>query len=83
MTDPTRAECTKEALLEYIRECYAGAQAPDLKILCEKYDITTVQPVDMLPHTMHVENIVRLMRKVKEFTVDGSQFTVPSILKSE
>jgi len=26
----------------------------------EKYDITAVQPVDMFPHTMHVENVVRL-----------------------
>ena len=30
------------------------------KILSEKYTITDVQPVDMFPHTVHVENVVRL-----------------------
>jgi 23S rRNA (uracil1939-C5)-methyltransferase len=40
--------------------CNAATQARDLKILTEKYTITGVQPVDMFPHTMHVENIVSL-----------------------
>jgi 23S rRNA (uracil1939-C5)-methyltransferase len=40
--------------------CNAATQARDLKILDEKYVITAVQPVDMFPHTMHVENVVRL-----------------------
>lgn len=40
--------------------CNAATQARDLKILSEKYKITGVQPVDMFPHTMHVENIVSL-----------------------
>ena len=30
------------------------------KILSERYDITAVQPVDMFPHTVHVENVVAL-----------------------
>lgn len=29
-------------------------------MLHEKYDVTAVQPVDMFPHTAHVENVVRL-----------------------
>ena len=37
----------------------------DLAILCEDYEITAVQPVDMFPHTMHVENVCALKRKVK------------------
>jgi len=40
--------------------CNPATQARDLKILCEKYSITAVQPVDMFPQTMHVENVVRL-----------------------
>lgn len=40
--------------------CNPATQARDLKILSEKYSITEVQPVDMFPHTMHVENVVRL-----------------------
>jgi 23S rRNA (uracil1939-C5)-methyltransferase len=40
--------------------CNPATQARDVKILSEKYAITDVQPVDMFPHTMHVENVVRL-----------------------
>ncbi len=40
--------------------CNPASQARDLAILCEKYDITAVQPVDMFPHTQHVENVVAL-----------------------
>jgi 23S rRNA (uracil1939-C5)-methyltransferase len=40
--------------------CNPATQARDLKILAEKYSITEVQPVDMFPHTIHVENVVRL-----------------------
>ncbi len=40
--------------------CNPASQARDLTILCEKYDITAVQPVDMFPHTQHVENVVAL-----------------------
>ena len=43
--------------------CNPASQARDLAILTEKYDITAVQPVDMFPHTMHVENVVSLVRK--------------------
>jgi len=42
--------------------CNPATQARDLKILAEKYLITAVQPVDMFPHTMHVENVVQLHR---------------------
>ncbi len=42
--------------------CNPATQARDLKILSEKYRITEVQPVDMFPHTMHVENVVKLER---------------------
>lgn len=40
--------------------CNAATQARDLKILAEKYEITAVQPVDMFPQTIHVENVARL-----------------------
>jgi 23S rRNA (uracil1939-C5)-methyltransferase len=44
--------------------CNPASQARDLAILCEKYEITKVRPVDMFPHTHHVENVVAL--KLKE-----------------
>jgi 23S rRNA (uracil1939-C5)-methyltransferase len=69
LTDPPRVgmhEDVTRMLLEaspkriiYI-SCNPATQARDLKILCEKYEITAVQPVDMFPQTMHVENVVRL-----------------------
>ena len=40
--------------------CNPATQARDLAILHQKYDVTDVQPVDMFPHTHHVENVVRL-----------------------
>lgn len=40
--------------------CNPATQARDLKILSERYRIADVQPVDMFPHTMHVENVVEL-----------------------
>ena len=42
--------------------CNPASQARDLAILCRDYHITAVQPVDMFPHTMHVENVVALQR---------------------
>ncbi|MBR1927905.1 MAG: 23S rRNA (uracil(1939)-C(5))-methyltransferase RlmD [Bacteroidales bacterium] len=43
--------------------CNPASQARDLAILCEKYEITAVQPVDMFPHTQHVENVCALRLK--------------------
>ena len=45
--------------------CNPASQARDLAILCQDYEITAVQPVDMFPHTMHVENVCALKRKEK------------------
>ena len=45
--------------------CNPASQARDLAILCQDYDITAVQPVDMVTHTMHVENVCALKRKQK------------------
>jgi 23S rRNA (uracil1939-C5)-methyltransferase len=69
ITDPPRAgmhEDVTNMLLEVAPKrivyvsCNPATQARDLKILAEKYSITEVQPVDMFPHTIHVENVVRL-----------------------
>ena len=43
--------------------CNPASQARDLAILCQDYEITAVQPVDMFPHTQHVENVCALKRK--------------------
>lgn len=40
--------------------CNPATQARDLALLDGKYRVTAVQPVDMFPHTQHVENVVRL-----------------------
>lgn len=40
--------------------CNPASQARDLEVLCTKYKITAVQPVDMFPHTQHVENVCNL-----------------------
>ncbi|MBX7125161.1 MAG: 23S rRNA (uracil(1939)-C(5))-methyltransferase RlmD [Cyclobacteriaceae bacterium] len=72
ITDPPRAgmhEDVTRVLLEAAPErivyvsCNPATQARDLKLLDARYQIDAVQPVDMFPHTMHVENVVRLVRR--------------------
>jgi 23S rRNA (uracil1939-C5)-methyltransferase len=43
--------------------CNPATQARDIALLSEKYEVTRVQPVDMFPHTQHVENVALLMKK--------------------
>ena len=43
--------------------CNPATQARDLALLDEKYEVTKVQPVDMFPHTHHIENVVQLKLK--------------------
>lgn len=40
--------------------CNPATQARDLNLMDEKYKVTAIQPVDMFPHTHHVENVVEL-----------------------
>jgi 23S rRNA (uracil1939-C5)-methyltransferase len=44
--------------------CNPATQARDLALLCAggHFRITAVQPVDMFPHTYHIENVVALDR---------------------
>jgi 23S rRNA (uracil1939-C5)-methyltransferase len=73
ITDPPRAgmhEDVTRMLLEatpkrivYV-SCNPATQARDLAILAEQYEVVTVQPVDMFPQTHHVENVVRLEKRV-------------------
>lgn len=72
ITDPPRAGM-HEKLVKKILEieaptvvyvsCNPATQARDLSWLDEKYAVTKIQPVDMFPHTLHIENIVQLKLK--------------------
>jgi len=69
ITDPPRAgmhEKLVKKLLEisaptlvYV-SCNPATQARDLALLDEKYTVEKIQPVDMFPHTHHIENVVQL-----------------------
>ena len=43
--------------------CNPATQARDLNMLGEKYAVTKIQPLDMFPHTHHIENVVQLKLK--------------------
>lgn len=72
ITDPPRAGMHEDVCrvllgaapsrIVYV-SCNPATQARDLKILSEKYEITAVQPVDMFPQTVHVENVVGMKRR--------------------
>lgn len=49
-------------LVVYV-SCNPATQARDLAILDEKYEVTAIRPVDMFPHTLHIENVVQLKRR--------------------
>jgi len=73
ITDPPRAGM-HEKLVRKILEiaaptvvyvsCNPATQARDLALLDEKYAVTKIQPVDMFPHTLHIENVLQLKLKV-------------------
>jgi 23S rRNA (uracil1939-C5)-methyltransferase len=52
----------KAPLIVYV-SCNPATQARDLNLLDEKYTVTKIQPVDMFPHTHHIENVVQLRLK--------------------
>jgi len=72
ISDPPRAgmdEKVIQMLLEigaptlvYV-SCNPATQARDLALLGARYQVDRIQPVDMFPHTYHVENVVRLILK--------------------
>jgi 23S rRNA (uracil1939-C5)-methyltransferase len=72
ITDPPRGgmhEDVVEAILKAAPDrivyvsCNVSTQARDILILSIDYEVACVQPVDMFPHTHHVENVVLLKRK--------------------
>ncbi|MBL8011324.1 MAG: 23S rRNA (uracil(1939)-C(5))-methyltransferase RlmD [Flavobacteriales bacterium] len=72
ITDPPRAGMHEDVVMR-LREmapprivyvsCNPATQARDLALLNDLYRVTFVRPVDMFPHTYHVENVVRLDRR--------------------
>ena len=50
------------ATIVYV-SCNPATQARDLAMMAPAYDIAAVQPVDMFPHTHHVENVVKLIKR--------------------
>ncbi|GAA4099406.1 23S rRNA (uracil(1939)-C(5))-methyltransferase RlmD [Mucilaginibacter panaciglaebae] len=89
ITDPPRAGMHPDVvarLMEIEAEkivyvsCNAATQARDLLVLKEKYDTVKIQPVDMFPHTQHVENVVLLKIKTSSSFSEGEQ--LEDILKN-
>lgn len=69
ITDPPRVGMHEKLVKKLIEiaapvivyvSCNPATQARDLALLNEKYVVTKIQPVDMFPHTLHIENVVQL-----------------------
>ena len=43
--------------------CNPMTQARDLALMADTYDVDIVQPVDLFPHTHHIESVARLRKK--------------------
>lgn len=74
IVDPPRAGMHNDVIDVILRaepsrivyvSCNPATQARDLALLDCKYGVEAVQPVDMFPHTQHVENVVALIRRDK------------------
>ena len=73
ITDPPRAGMDEDVVktilfaaperIVYV-SCNPATQARDLQLLDTDYQVMKVQPVDMFPHTQHVENVVLLHKRV-------------------
>lgn len=72
ITDPPRAGMHEKAVrflldlaaprIVYV-SCNPATQARDIQLLSEKYDVLKVRPVDMFPHTHHIESVALLVRR--------------------
>ena len=72
ITDPPRAGMHSDVTFAMLHSgaekivyvsCNPATQARDIDILSAGYNVTRVRPVDMFPHTFHVENVVLLEKK--------------------
>jgi len=72
ITDPPRAGMHPKVIEQILKSapkkivyisCNPATQARDIALMDESYKVERVQPVDMFPHTQHVENVVLLIRK--------------------
>lgn len=72
ISDPPRAGMSDKLVAKLLEmsvekivyvSCNPATQARDLHLLSEKYQISAVQPVDMFPHTLHIENVTALFLK--------------------
>ena len=72
VTDPPRAGMHEKVVQQLLAveaprivyvSCNPATQARDLQMLSGKYEVRRIQPVDMFPHTQHVENVAELVLK--------------------
>lgn len=72
ITDPPRAGMDKGVVDQILKilpthliyiSCHPATQARDAEMLYEHYEIKEIQPVDMFPHTAHIENVMLMQKR--------------------
>ena len=70
--DPPRAGMPEKLIIKLLEiaapkivyvSCNVATQARDINLLSEKYTVEKIQPLDMFPHTHHIECVVLLRLK--------------------
>ncbi len=76
ITDPPRTGMHKNVITQILKiapekiiyvSCNSATQARDISMMTEKYSVKAIQPVDMFPHTHHVENVVLLKKDTNNY----------------
>jgi 23S rRNA (uracil1939-C5)-methyltransferase len=72
ITDPPRNGMHEKVIMQIVEarpekvvyiSCNPATQSRDIQLMSDQYEVKAVQPIDMFPHTQHVENVALLVKR--------------------